>query len=64
MLTCTLHSGLIQAARLKALGVDSVVLDKNAQPGDNWAQRYDCLKFHIQKSVCQTPYLRKYQSLW
>ncbi|KAJ5621936.1 hypothetical protein N7528_005168 [Penicillium herquei] len=51
------NAGLIQAARLKALGVDCVIIDKNEQAGDNWAERYDCLKFHIQKSCCQTPYL-------
>ncbi|KAJ5734094.1 hypothetical protein N7493_002880 [Penicillium malachiteum] len=48
---------LIQAARLKALGVDCVIIDKNEEAEGNWAERYDCLKFHIQKSCCQTPYL-------
>jgi hypothetical protein len=51
--------GLVQAARLKALKVDCVVIDRNEQPGDNWAHRYDCLRFHVPKSLCETPYLRK-----
>ncbi|KAF3764155.1 hypothetical protein M406DRAFT_71282 [Cryphonectria parasitica EP155] len=51
------NGGLILAARLKALGVDTVVVDKNPQPGDNWALRYDCLRFHIGRHNCETPYL-------
>ncbi|KAJ5632118.1 hypothetical protein N7490_008457 [Penicillium lividum] len=35
------NAGLIQAARLKALNVDCVVIERNEQPGDNWALRYD-----------------------
>lgn len=52
--------GLILAARLKAQGVDYLVIDKNAEVGDNWRLRYDCLRFHIPLSLCQMPYLRKY----
>lgn len=52
-------SGLIQAARLKAVGVESVVVDRLARPGDNWATRYDSLRFHIGKSSCNPPFLRK-----
>lgn len=54
----TRSSGIIAAARLKALGLDPVIVDRNQQPGDNWALRYDCLRFHIAKSNCETPYLR------
>ncbi|KAI1409052.1 hypothetical protein F5Y13DRAFT_171064 [Hypoxylon sp. FL1857] len=50
-------SGLMTAARLKALGVESVLIDRNAQLGDNWANRYDCLKFHVPTSNCELPYL-------
>ncbi|KAI2778207.1 hypothetical protein F4815DRAFT_494773 [Daldinia loculata] len=49
-------SGLMTAARLKALGVESVVIDRNAQIGDNWRNRYDCLKFHVPTSSCEMPY--------
>lgn len=50
-------SGIILSARLKALGVESVIVDRNPQPGDNWALRYDCLRFHIGRHSCETPYL-------
>lgn len=56
----TMHiRGLITAARLKAVGVESVVVDRLARPGDNWATRYDSLRFHIGKSSCNPPFLRK-----
>ncbi|KAH6683794.1 hypothetical protein EV126DRAFT_446694 [Verticillium dahliae] len=51
------NAGLIQAARLKALNVDFVVIEKNPQTGDNWAKRYDYMRFHIGKNYCQMPYL-------
>ncbi len=51
--------GLILAARLKALGVDYVIIDENEKYGDNWAKRYDCLRFHVPLGFCQTPYLRE-----
>ncbi|KAL1840235.1 hypothetical protein VTJ49DRAFT_666 [Mycothermus thermophilus] len=45
------------AARLKALGVDSIMADRNARPGDNWALRYDALKFHVPTQFCDMAYL-------
>ncbi|KUI59726.1 putative indole-3-pyruvate monooxygenase YUCCA11 [Cytospora mali] len=51
------NAGIVLAARLKALGVDSIIIDRHPQPGDNWRLRYDCLRFHIAKSNCETPYL-------
>ncbi|KAE8356064.1 hypothetical protein BDV28DRAFT_145563 [Aspergillus coremiiformis] len=45
------------AARLKALGVESVMAERNARPGDNWALRYDCMRFHIPTSFCDLPYM-------
>ncbi|KAK3939378.1 hypothetical protein QBC46DRAFT_459705 [Diplogelasinospora grovesii] len=51
------NAGLILAARLKALGVASLIADRNAQAGDNWALRYDNLQFHVPKLYCDTPYL-------
>ncbi|PSR84239.1 hypothetical protein BD289DRAFT_368848, partial [Coniella lustricola] len=51
------NAGLILAARLKALGVESIIVDRNAQAGDNWALRYDSMKFHIGRHSCETPYL-------
>lgn len=51
------YSGIILSARLKALGIDSLIVDRNPQPGDNWALRYDCLRFHIGRHSCATPFL-------
>jgi cation diffusion facilitator CzcD-associated flavoprotein CzcO len=54
---------LILAARLKALNVDFIVVEKNANVGDNWALRYDYLKFHTGRGWAEMPYLRKSSSL-
>lgn len=40
------QSGLAVAARLKNLGVTSVVVDKNTRIGDQWRNRYDSLRLH------------------
>lgn len=52
-------SGIVLSASLKALGVDSLIIDRHPQPGDNWRLRYDCMRFHVAKSYCETPYLCK-----
>lgn len=44
------------AARLKALGLSNVMADRNAHVGDNWALRYDPLKFHVPTPYCELPY--------
>ncbi|KAI1348412.1 hypothetical protein F5Y01DRAFT_292573 [Xylaria sp. FL0043] len=49
-------SGLMTAARLKALGVESVVAERNDRIGDNWLQRYDSLRLHVPTSNCEMPY--------
>jgi cation diffusion facilitator CzcD-associated flavoprotein CzcO len=43
--------GLHTAARLKYLGVDSLVIEKNDKIGDNWRNRYDALSLH--DPVCE-----------
>ncbi|KAK0120504.1 hypothetical protein ONS96_010712 [Cadophora gregata f. sp. sojae] len=45
------------ASRLKTLGVESIMIDRNAHVGDNWALRYDCMRFHIATSFCELPYM-------
>ncbi|KAI1029183.1 hypothetical protein LB503_013324 [Fusarium chuoi] len=45
------------AARLKTFGVESVMAERNAHVGDNWAKRYDCMKFHVPTSFCDMPYM-------
>lgn len=52
-----LHSAAALAARLKTLGVDSVMAERNPRPGDNWALRYDCMRFHIPTSFCDLPFM-------
>ncbi|KAL8366311.1 hypothetical protein RB595_004873 [Gaeumannomyces hyphopodioides] len=51
------NAAAILAARLKALGVESVMVERYPRVGDNWARRYDCLQFHVPTSSAQTPYL-------
>jgi hypothetical protein len=40
------QSGLDVAARLKSLGLQSLVVEKNERVGDNWRNRYDALCLH------------------
>lgn len=53
------NAGACLAGRLKALAVDSIILERNAHPGDNWAFRYDSLRFHVPTSMCEMPYISK-----
>lgn len=48
------------AARLKALRVDSVCAEQNPRVGDNWALRYDCMKFHLPTPVTDMAYMGKH----
>ncbi|KAF5571498.1 K+ transport flavoprotein [Fusarium pseudoanthophilum] len=45
------------AARLKTFGVESIMAERNARVGDNWAKRYDCMRFHVPTSSCDMPYM-------
>lgn len=40
------HGGVHIAARLKHLGVPTLVVERNARMGDNWRNRYDILRLH------------------
>ncbi|PYH89515.1 FAD/NAD(P)-binding domain-containing protein [Aspergillus ellipticus CBS 707.79] len=51
------NAAVALAARLKALGVESVMAERNAQVGDNWARRYDCMRFHIPTGSCDLPFM-------
>ncbi|KAK6992953.1 flavin-containing monooxygenase [Favolaschia claudopus] len=51
------HSGLDVAARLKALGVRALVVEKNARIGDNWRNRYQALCLHDPVWYDHLPYL-------
>ncbi|KAF5595323.1 K+ transport flavoprotein [Fusarium pseudocircinatum] len=45
------------AARLKTIGVESIMAERNACVGDNWTKRYDCMRFHVPTSFCDMPYM-------
>lgn len=51
------NAGAALAARLKALGVDSIIGERNPRAGDNWGRRYDCMKFHVPTGLCELPYM-------
>ncbi|KAI6131180.1 FAD/NAD(P)-binding domain-containing protein [Pisolithus croceorrhizus] len=40
------HSGLDAAARLKALDVKALIIERNERIGDNWRNRYAALRLH------------------
>lgn len=40
------HSGLDIAARLKLMGISTLICEKNATVGDNWRNRYSALCLH------------------
>ncbi|KAF8069230.1 hypothetical protein FPV67DRAFT_1669244 [Lyophyllum atratum] len=51
------QSGLEVAARLKALDVQTLVVEKNTRIGDNWRNRYDALCLHDPVWYDHMPYL-------
>lgn len=57
------HCGLALAARLKQLGVPTLVIDRRARPSDTWRDRYDSLSLHSPSWFDQLPYLA-YPETW
>lgn len=51
------HAGLTIAARLGAMGIDTLVVDREKRIGDNWRLRYHNLKLHNQIRVNEMPFL-------
>ncbi|KAL4064288.1 hypothetical protein V8B97DRAFT_1319745 [Scleroderma yunnanense] len=51
------QSGLDVAARLKMLGINSLVVERNNRIGDNWRNRYAALCLHDQVWYDHMPYL-------
>ncbi len=51
------QAGLSIAARLTQLGVDTLIVDREARIGDNWRNRYHALTLHNQVHVNHLPYL-------
>jgi Pyridine nucleotide-disulphide oxidoreductase len=57
------HSGLMLAARLRQMGVDVLVVEKNRRVGDNWRRRYNNLTLHNEIDGNHFPYL-PFPSTW
>jgi putative flavoprotein involved in K+ transport len=51
------QAGLSIAARLTALGVDTLIVDRERRIGDNWRNRYHALTLHNQVQVNHLPYM-------
>ena len=51
------QSGLSLAARLRAVGVDALCVDKEARVGDTWRKRYHSLALHNQVALNHMAYL-------
>jgi cation diffusion facilitator CzcD-associated flavoprotein CzcO len=51
------QAGLAVAARLKALDVDTLIVDREPRIGDNWRKRYHALTLHNQVQVNHLPYM-------
>ncbi len=51
------QAGLSIAARLGQLGVDTLIVDREARIGDNWRRRYHALTLHNEVHVNHLPYM-------
>lgn len=51
------QNGLMLAARLGALGIPALIVEKNPEIGDNWANRYHNLVLHDPVFADHFPYL-------
>jgi cation diffusion facilitator CzcD-associated flavoprotein CzcO len=51
------QAGLSVAARLRVLGIDALVVDREERVGDNWRRRYRGLRLHTETPVNHLPYL-------
>ena len=51
------HNGLMLAARLKVLGIPSLLVERNARVGDNWRKRYRGLALHTPIEADHLPYI-------
>ncbi|SEQ05274.1 NAD(P)/FAD-dependent oxidoreductase [Arthrobacter sp. OV608] len=52
------QGGIGLAARLKRLGVPTIVIEKNQNPGDSWRNRYKSLHLHDPVWYDHLPYLK------
>lgn len=51
------HGGLMLGARLRQMGVDALLIERNARVGDNWRNRYNNLTLHNEVFANHFPYM-------
>jgi 2-polyprenyl-6-methoxyphenol hydroxylase-like FAD-dependent oxidoreductase len=51
------QAGLAIAARLRLLGVDTLMIDKESRVGNSWRRRYHSLALHNQAKLNEMPYM-------
>lgn len=51
------HSGLMTAARLGMMGIDTLIVDKQERSGDSWRTRYHDLVLHDSKWMNAMPHM-------
>ena len=51
------QGGIALGARLKQLGVPTIILEKNARPGNSWRNRYRSLVLHDPVWYDHLPYI-------
>jgi putative flavoprotein involved in K+ transport len=57
------HAGLALGARLKRLGVPTLLVDKQDRPSDTWRHRYEALTLHSPVRFDEMPYMA-YPESW
>ena len=50
------QAGLSTAGRLKALGINYLLLERSAEVGDVWSKRYESLRWHTSKEYGNLPF--------
>lgn len=51
------QAGLSVGARLRQLGIDTLIVDRHTRVGDNWRTRYHSLTLHNERHVNHLPYM-------
>lgn len=57
------HNGLMLSARLRMLGVDSLIVERTPRVGDVWRNRYGALALHNEIHLNHMPYM-PYPTSW
>ncbi|MFU8825719.1 NAD(P)-binding domain-containing protein [Yoonia sp.] len=52
------QGGIAMGARLRQLGVPTIIIEKNARPGDSWRNRYKSLALHDPVWYDHLPYIK------